>query len=289
MITKYSQFLILEKTDLNNLNLPQGFIKQIFKLNIKFNHNFTYKKINKIDTIEEYVKILNSDNQLLFKTINHNIIILYKLSKLVFGGVVYNGDFFRKIHINYNQITNYIQIESIKECYILEDFYQHETDNEIEIKRKNIKNLTDMFNYIYKDVFVKYYSDLEKDIKNIIKSIDKEKYNNYLEELHLDIFNISLMKKDILANLNIKNYILHNDISIDKILNYNDLFDILKRMKNKLFKINNNYLHISYYKDIDKKLELDPTIYKELRYRLNDPNILNKYKYLENASKFDLI
>ena len=286
MITKFNTYLIQEKTDLTSVGLPHKFIKYIYR-NLPKEYKLLHKtNIQKIDynTFKDSVQDYYSGLFLIETTTAWEFIIKGESTE-VCDVIVYKKDESKIFHLNNSNLLHYKNYLRNRNCSIY--YLEYEEEDIFFNLEESIKVI---FNKLYKNVFDYIRTSYLKEIEKEIENTTDEKYLNILEKDKSLLLNDHKFFFHYHNDLNIliKQYIAKYDYSYLK-KHYKDDYKIYKTLATRLFMNINNYINFiknKYYEiDIDRNIQL----YNKYKGLLIKPELIDKYKHLDNANNFDLI
>jgi hypothetical protein len=288
MITNYNTYLLLEKTNLNKLHLSQQFIKKLYsKLNNDYLIN-NYFTIDKIENLSRIKDILIQKNSVLVKK-EDSVYVFLNITKnntyVLANSIIYS--------ISNSSIKKFIddnKLEEDSEIYLLTNFIIRPDDKSAKLYRININNIEDYFNFNYKSSLIKYYQFLLNYINKRLE--DKVISKIYKIELEEDQHTLKMLTRNIFSYCDIRRlveeYTKSEELKEYK-LDSEEIANICKYMLERISNINNSYLKITKYKKWKNKIQEDPSLYKEYKDMINDPELKELFKHLENSTNFDLI
>lgn len=154
-------------------------------------------------------------------------------------------------------------------------------------------DLYDLFLLRYKSVYLKLFNNYLTTLKQLLKdSIDKlnfkefdDKDDRYLKELNNDISYLLKLKQEFESGDVISlSRIIRNEIT-EYVNTDKTLYHICLLYYNHI----NDKFNFVRYKKYLTLFEDEPDLFKSLQKIIYDKNIINKFKYLSDANKFDLI
>lgn len=291
MITNFNNY-ITEKTNLNNFNLSQNIINNINKRlskDYKINNNFKYEILSNLD---DSINHLLNGNSILIKK-NNDIII--------FIDIISN----REIHIysnrhifmlNKNMLKQFITeniLDENTEYFLLKNFILHTQDKDVVMYRYNQKSITNYFKLNYENILHKMYDSYIDIIKHKLNITDK-KHIIYIDELEYDLEQLIMYKRSIFIyshfDVLLKKVSNKLDIDLDnKKLDTTTINKICRSIFLEVFINNNKLLKIINYKFWKNEIKKDTSAYKRIKQFLHDPELIDLFKHLDNANKFDII
>ena len=323
MISKFNDYLILEKTNFNKFNFTQKELEQIFKDVYSIPTKFKTKKLKIEDLYNE--KSYLSDNH---KSINidkvlvdhkNAILIISKEIKILLFfnykdknsnkyhiidfyvknayNITYDHDLFKMFFIHLNDKTEIYKIEFNQDIEYKKIEYDH---------FKVFDKIEKYCKFLYNDTFEKYYKELYTRLVSLKNDMNNNKNFDvrYYQEIHGDINRVFNLKKDMLYYM-IENKESYSSIIFSLINKYvkdvnilkkdkldNEYYESLYKLSNLLaitiFKLNRSNLNYTNYENLDRKIEKDITSFNDIKDKIYDPKLKAKYKHLYDAGNFDL-
>lgn len=302
---------MITKFDTYKLNENKIFLEYNFSNNVI---NFLYDKF-KID--ENNLRITKSDKVF-------GLYDIVKIKNYLFNNIIISDDYifyvgYDKNYTVYNISTkeyynsildilsdledNYFYVVSIR-LFTYDDFYPY-VNNLIDEQFKS------KYSIIFQKIFKQYLNDVKNEYLENINNIDD--FNNdasigYIEEMKIDLKYLTRYSKDdVLSNRNIEYSIilldvLKNEYNCNIFISKENINfkKLLKRIKdnedifiNKIAiytfkKMIENFSYIR-QRELDEKINKNLKRYSDLKQKLTNPKIINKWKHLDNAENFDLI
>lgn len=178
-----------------------------------------------------------------------------------------------------------IYIVKIKDKKVKNDYYKL-----VEIQQMFLNNYEQLFKKMYKT----YYDDIKKILNELLNDIDISNSNDinakYYNELNSDLKILYNLYNDPFYRISSLTTLYYSQYLKKYKDDDNSLYHaVINELAKHFFKEDNESLYFKNVKRYEKLIDEDPLQWNKLKNNIYCKKILNKFEYLEDANKFDLI